>query len=93
MLSGNSSFFRRTHVEDGTLSTLQDAAILPVAVVNVFGSSSESDDEPYAEVRCLMPSEVAEGAEHPFPEEDAAPSVRQFFGWAAFTAAAAAFML
>lgn len=96
MLSGNSSFFRRVdaaHAEDDEMASLQEAAVQAVAVVNVFGSASESDDEPYAEVRCLMPDTVADGAENPFPEEDAAPSVSQFFGWAAFTAAAAAFLL
>lgn len=66
---------------------------MPVAVVNVFGSASESDDEPHAEVVCIMPDTVADDAEDPFAVEDAAGSFGKFFGWAAFTAAAAAYLV
>jgi len=69
------------------------AAAQPYAVVTVFGPSGDSDEDAFAEVTCILPDTVEDGSDHPAPEqleeEDAAPGLTKFAGWAALTGAVA----
>lgn len=90
LVSGNSSFYRSaegTHAADDDSNTnYLEAANKAVAVVSIFGASGESDDDPYAQVRCLLPDTVEGASFDPTPDE-ATSGLSKFVGWAALTGA------
>jgi hypothetical protein len=91
-IGNGTTIFRRTYAEhdaeQDSPTVLLSAGAQAQAVVTIFGTTGDSEEEPYGQITCVLPDTAENDTVDP-TAEDAAAGLTAFAGWAALTAAVA----